>query len=192
MKQFNLGWKDIALIIAVVVIIIMAIPRNGTFSKGITPNQAMVRIDDYTIYEGDLIRALKRQQGTNTLIGMVNEGLIAKLAYKKDIRVSSEEVDQLLDDERFWASMRGENFDESMDKAGLSTDEVRRQVTQLAMKLKLVVSDDDVRKAIEVAATKMITPVFQPQGYELRQLMFSTATEANNAKKILDEGEANS
>lgn len=192
MKQINLGWKDITIIIAVGVILIMAFRPTGNFSKGISPDQAVVRIDDYTIFEGDLIRALKRQQGTNTLIGMVNEGLIAKLAYKKNIRVSPDEVNQLLDDERFWAAMRGENFDESVEKAGMSKDEVNRQITQMALKLKLVVSEEDIRKAIAVASTKMMPPIFQPQGYTLRQLMFSTAKEAENAKKILDEGEANS
>ena len=192
MKQINLGWKDIALLIAVVIILIMAFHPTGSNSKGITPDQPVVRIDDYTIYEGDLIRALKHQQGTNTLIGMVNEGLIAKLAYKRNIRVTPEEVEQLLNDERFWAAMRGDDFDESVEKAGMSKDEVDRQITQMAMKLKLVVNEDDVRKAIAMAAAKGMTPIYQPQGYTLRQLMFATMKEAENAKKLLDGGEANS
>jgi hypothetical protein len=192
MKQINLGWKDIALLIAVVVIAVMAFKPTGSNSHGISPEKPLVRIDDYKIYEGDLIRALKRQQGTNALIGMVNEGLIAKLAGKKNIMVTREEVDQLINDERFWALMRGENFDDSIVKAGITDEELRRQVTQMAMKLKLVVSEDDVRKAVAAAAAKMIPPVYQPQAFELRQLMFATSTEAANAKKLLDEGEANS
>ncbi len=192
MKQINISWKDIALVLAIAAILIMAFRPTSTNSRGISPDSTLVRIDDYKISEGDLIRALKRQQGTNTLIGMVNEGLIAKLAYKKNIRVTPAEIDQLIDDERFWTSMRGENFDDTINKAGISADELRRQITQMAMKLKLVVSDDDVRKAIADASKGMVPPIFQPQGYVLRQLMFSTSTEAANAKKLLDEGGVNS
>ncbi|MHB9134638.1 MAG: SurA N-terminal domain-containing protein [Armatimonadota bacterium] len=183
MKTFFKDWRNTALIIAVVVIILMLAWPLLAGSGDRSPKIAKVGNDSIT--EQMLVKEMKRQIGDQTLVTMISEKLMEQFAAKKGVTINDGEINGYVQYQRLLMEMQGESLDDMLKAQGLTMDEIRDNVRRIGIQVKLIVPNGMIEKEIVKSEKQLSLPAY----YRIRELYFESEADAKKGIEMMKKGE---
>jgi parvulin-like peptidyl-prolyl isomerase len=186
LKRFVADWRNVALTVAAVIIVFFIVSAFTTDHS--TNVGKVVRVGDRVITDSEVVNELKRQQGDDLVMRLISLNLIESYAAQKNVSASREEIEQVLNFNRFQAMLQNKDFDKSMAEAGVSPDEMRRQVTSLVLMVKLVVPKEKIAATVAKLLKQKPVPLAYPARYTVRQYAYTTEADAKAALALFNKG----
>jgi hypothetical protein len=183
LQQFIADWRNIALAIASVVIILLLVANAGR-SGG---EAKVVRIADKIIYEKDVVNELKRRSGDEVLMKMISDDLIENYAAQQKVTVSDAEIDQIINMQRFSMALEGQNFDKQLSDNGVSLTDVHNELLPSVLSIKLVIPEKAIKAEIARMMAKHDTTFLLPNRFQTHIFFYSSLEEAQKAIKLLQK-----
>ena len=164
------------------------------FGRGSTLSGGVVNVGDHEITQQDVFNQLKATHGTAVLTDMIENTLWDKYAADKQVSVSDSEVDQLQrfqEDSYDFSNMNSSlTYEQYLDQQGITQQLLSDQLRQQALKIKLLVSDTEMKNVFpQVAKLQLVknVNVFSlPTRYFYRQFRFADLKVAQNDIAKLD------
>jgi parvulin-like peptidyl-prolyl isomerase len=183
MKAFLKDWRNIALVLAVIAIVVMA----GIYFTEKSGTKPLVMVNNVPITEGQLITAMKEDFGNDTLGRLIDDKVWRAYAIKKGIEATADEVDQLINFQSYTLKRQNEDFDAWLKGSGRTLDEYRDQKVLDVLRIKIVVPEEDIKKAYLKAPSYYDLPPI----YRIRLFIYRSQKDAKDgiAKLMkLEEG----
>ncbi len=183
MKRLLKDWRNYTLIAAGIVILVL-ISSLFAVKSG---SRALVYVNQAPVTEGQLLGQMKNRYGDDTLMELVSTRLIEAYALQQKVTVSSDEIDQLIEFQRyFMLAKQGRDLDTEMQAQGMTIEIMRDQARTQALQVKLIVPEDDRRVFFQKAGA---TLSYAPR-YKLREFYFASTADAQKAIKLLAKADA--
>lgn len=142
LKRFLKDWRNIALVVAVIAIVILAVSMHTAKTGG----QALVLVNSEPITEGQLIGMMKKNYGNDALAQLIDGKVIRAFAKKKGVVATDAEIDGRIDIQRYLLKQQDMTLENWLAENGSTLDEYRQQVAQDVLRVKLIVPEADIKK----------------------------------------------
>lgn len=150
MQQFIRDWRNPALLVSVLLVILLAITlmRNGQ-----SIHDPIVNVAGRKITRMDYLHEIQRRSSDQLLIGMIRNTLLSKYALDKHITVSDGEIEQLLTMDRISAKIKGQSLEDFLKDEDTTVPERRQEIANQIVQVKIIVPEADIKKAIPLYVT---------------------------------------
>lgn len=173
MTTFYKDWRNIALIVAAIVIVSMI---GSMLSPG-----KVVRVGNRTITEREVVNELKQSAGDKVVMDFMTEALLDSYARKQGLSVSQREIDQLLKAQRLQLGLSGQNLEDALKSQDMSMDAYLRQLRTIAFQVKLLVTPDEMKAGFDTLLRSK-DPIFMlPTHYKIHEMFYGSMEAAKAA-----------
>jgi len=186
--KFFSDWRNIALIVAVLLIGALLVVLLPGGKSSIASKRVIVRINDRHITEDDIVSKLKKQYGDQLVSTLVGKDLIECYAEQKKVTVSDAEIDQVIDFEKLQMEARGQDLMKQLEAKGITMPEIREQLKPMILQIKLVVPDEKIKAQLAKIVKEPHDPFAYPARYSVRQFLFLNKESAAKALALFRKG----
>ena len=144
----------------------------------------VIVVGNQPITERDIFDALKNTNGNRVIMRLIDNIVLEEHARSLGITVSTQDVDQLALLMKHTLELQGTTVEEMLRETGMSKEHWRNELRNQAIRLRLVFTADDVKKAIAEGLTNQ-TPYSMPEITKVRVFSFSDERMAENALHTL-------
>ena len=170
----------IGAVIAVVVVIVLYL----NFAQA----ETVATVNGQKITKDELFEKLLQQDRGVTLDAMITEILIEQEAQKANIRVTDEEIEKEIDKVKSQFSSDME-FQQTLSQLGVTVDDLRRQArSNLLVKKNLLPEIEVTEEALQQYFTDHKEDYDEPEQVRARHILVESLAEAEEVKRLLDEG----
>jgi len=177
--------KNLAIAILALLFIIFAslyfLQKNEVLSP------TVMVIGNKTITERDIINELKGNNGTATIVNMINAYIVSEYASSIGMTPSDDEVSQLVTLNEHQADLMGTTVDQILEESGTPKDYWIKTINRQATLLKLTYTDEEMTKAIADGIVD-VTPYSMPEIEKVRVYRFTDKNIAAASLEALKEG----
>ena len=179
MSRFMKDWRNPVLLLAIIGVVLFA----WLWQAKPTSNEAIpvASVGDETITVAQVNAELNARYGNATVVKMIESKLLEKLAEDQGVTVSKEEIDQLQQFEEDIREVQGGNLREEMTNNGVTMDTFRKDLRSRALHIKMLVTNDELKQAVEVMAKTPNTEYTLPTRYRIRIFTFADEASARRA-----------
>ncbi len=182
MQKFLKDWRNSALIVAAILIVILIIfIKTG----GERTNSTLVRVGTKNITVSDLNAIMKKRFGEQMVKQTVSDMLIQTYAEMKNVSANEREIDQLVNQEKRVAEQQGKSLDDDLKASGLTMEAFREQARSMALRAKLVVPGEEIAKVLQEIVKSNDPSLTYPQSYRIRTLYYSNEEFAKQSLAML-------
>lgn len=147
-KKPMLFLKQINPKLAGVVVLILVLGVLAFYNKQLF---VAATVDGHIINRLEVIKRLEKQGGSGVLDALIENQLINNAAEKNNITASEDEINQKIDKIKLQIESQGSTFDEALTAAGLTLDDLKKQMVLQVELEKLIgdkvqITDDEVNK----------------------------------------------
>ena len=170
----------IGAVIAVVVVIVLYL----NFAQA----ETVATVNGQKITKDELFEKLLQQDRGVTLDAMITEILIEQEAQKANIRVTDEEIEKEIDKVKSQFSSDME-FQQTLSQLGVTVDDLRRQARSNLLVKKILLPEIEVtEEALQQYFTDHKEDYDEPEQVRARHILVESLAEAEEVKRLLDEG----
>lgn len=143
MRKIMKDWRNVALIIAALAIIYLLV----CLIAAKTGSNALVMLNNEKITEGQLVAAMKRDSGEQTLQNLIDAKVVTLYSAKMGVTASAAEVDQIINEQRWEMKRMDKDFDDWLQSRGMTLAEYQAEKIVDIKRVKLAMTQDDLQKA---------------------------------------------
>lgn len=153
----------------------------------------VVIVGNEFITEGDIIKELKARAGKRVISDMVMASAYRQYAQEKGVTVNDSDVEQLyrFSSEQYLINngmTTGKTLEETLKDEGIPLEDYKNDLRTIALQIKMVVTDDEMKKAVDDLIKSKQAPYTMPKHYRIRQLVFPNKTIAVNQVEEMRDG----
>ena len=185
MKNILSDKKNLAIAILALLFIIFASLYFLQKSEVLSPTVMVV--GNKTITERDIINELKGNNGTATIVNMINAYIVSEYAESIGNGASDYEVNQLVVLNEHQADLMRTTIDQILEDNGMPRDYWIKTVRRQAVLLKLAYTHEEMLKAIADGLVD-VTPYSMPEIEKVRAYRFADKNIAATSLAALKEG----
>jgi len=181
-------WKNPALLAAAVLIVLLLVLVFVYGSQSI--NARIVTVGDVIISRKDVLTETRRQGGDQMLLKMIDDTLLQNYARQLNITTTEDELQQILKPDTLRAAVGGMTLEEAMLKRGMTVGDLRQEYTLALLRMKLTITDDDIKAAYaDLAKKKKLSefPYTLPACYRYRRFIAQDEQQAKAMVAILQK-----
>ncbi len=181
MKSPYKDWRNYALAITIIAILVLT---SSLFAMKSGSRTLVFINNQVAITEGQVLDELKHNYGNEVYTRLIDDAVTALYAEQKGFDATPEEVEQFIKWDRFNMMMRGENLEDELKAQGITLDDYRQKMRISVLRAKLVVTDEDDRKADFAQYGKELTI---PPVYRVKQFIYADPNSAQKAYDLLSK-----